>query len=330
MTTTTTLADASAITATPTDLPALPTGAFNYVLDNPVAAQNLNSCLPASQSIAWDCANGANLNIGVHMQSSQQPLFTIGYTTPPNPGAPNSHNTHIRYGAQPPALPGPVNIYLARDRQDWDLGPAYTFQQAYTKTVILKAEDLPGSYPKSKRSALDRSLLEERGRTEWNQDEFVSIAAKPWYCFWNGTLLKVFVYVTRNETNSITSRAASTSSYASATTTAATPQHKRQAGQSTSGTSYPKIIKIEEHRPLRNAPQPYCQQMQIMNDGQPSPYEPHGQPIIFNLNENEPAPFIQRQYVQDGGLAPPPPPPINGKEKRQVGPDSWCMCKWQN
>ena len=322
------MADASALTATPTDLPALPTGAFNYVLDRPVADQMSNSCLPTTQSIAWGCATGANMNISINMQSLQKPQLTIGFTTPPNPQAPNSLSTQIRYGPQPPTLPGPVNLNLARDNLEWNLGPAYIFQQPYAKTVILKADDLPGSYPKSKRFADDSSFLEERGQIGWNQGEFVSIADKPWYCFWNGTYLEAFIYVTQNENFSSASTTVTGSSSASPTTMVSVPYHKRQASQSTSGATYPKVIKIIERRPLRNIPQPYCQQMQIMNNGQPSPYQPNGQPIIFNLNEHEPIPLQQQQFRQTGDPAPPSSAPQ--KEKRQVGQRAWCMCEWQS
>ena len=326
--TTTTVPDASPITVTPTNLPPLPTGGFNYVLNNPVAGQNSNSCLPVSQSNAWDCATTANLNIGVMMQGPHEPLLTIGYTMPPNPQTPNPPNPQIRYGAQPPALPGQVNMNLMRDSHEWSLGPAYFFQQTYNKTVILRAEDLPGSYPNSKRSAQDWPWLEERGQSEWIMNDFVTIADKPWYCFWNGTFLEGFIYVTQNEGSSSTSNAAAASSFVSATTTAGLPRGKRQAGLSTSGTTFPKVIKIEERRPLRNPPQPYCQQMQIMNDGRPSPYEPQGQPIIANLTETEPPPLQQQQLEQSQG--PTPPPAASYNEKRQAGSNSWCMCEWQN
>lgn len=322
MTTTTTLADASPITVTPSNLPALPTGAFNYVLKDPVTDQTSNSCLPASQSSAWDCATSATLSIGVTLQGPRQPLLTIGYATTPNPQGPNSINTQIRYGAQPPTVPGPVNMNLMRDEREWSLGPAYSFQQPYTKTVIVKTEDLPGNYPRAKRSAREWSMIEERGRSEWTQNDFVSIADKPWYCFWNSTLLEVFIYVTQNESSP------TASSYASATTTTTAPQRKRQAGQPTSGTMYPRVIKLEEHRPLRDPPQPYCQQMQILNNGQPSPYEPQGAPIIFNLTETEPAPLQQQQLQQNRG--PTTPPPASYKKKRQALPNSLCMCEWQN
>ena len=262
------------------------------------------------------------------MQGPLKPLLTISYTMAPNPQTLNPPSPQIRYGAQPPVLPGQVNMNLMKDSHERSLGPAYFFQQAYNKTVILKAEDLPGSYPISKRSAQDWPWLEERGQSEWILNDFVSIADKPWYCFWNGTFLEGFVYVTQNEGSSSASNAAAASSFASATTTVAVPQGKRQAGPSTSGTPYPKVIKIEERRPLRNPPQPYCQQMQIMNNGQPEPYEPQGHSIIVNLNETEPIPAQQQQLKQSEGSTPSPAASYN--KKRQAGPNSFCMCEWQN
>ena len=306
--TTTTLADASPI-ATPPNLPSLPTGAYNYIINNAVPGANSNSCLPASQSNAWDCATGANLNINVTMQASQTPFLSIGYTMASDPQLPSPPKPQVRYGAQPPTLPVPVKMRLMGDRDEVNSGPAYFFQQAYTKTVILKTQDLSDV---------------QRGQSNWVLNDFVNVTDKPWYCFWNGTLLEGFIYVTRNEDGPSASTDAVTSSFASATATGIASKRRRQAGLATSGTTYPKVIKIEERRPLRNPPQPYCQQMQ-MDSGEPTPYELNGQPNIVNLNETEPLP-LQQQQLQE----PSPPSTNSHKEKRQAGPNSNCMCEWQN
>ena len=259
------------------------------------------------------------------MQGSSTPLLSIGCAMTSDPQMPNPPNPQIRYGAQPPSLPAPVNMNLMRDKYNLDDGPAYFFQQTYNKTVILKAQDLAIGSQRSKRSAQDWSLLEERGQSSWGLNEFVNIADRPWYCFWNGTFLEGFIYVTQKEGSPSASNVAAASSFASATPTGSASKGKRQAGLATAGTTYPKVIKIEERRPVRNPPQPYCQQMQIMNGGQPAPYEPNGQPIIVNLTESEP-PTLAQQQLQ----APPPPSPNKHKDKRQSGPISKCVCEWRN
>ena len=287
---------------------------------------NLNLCLPVPQRDAWDCPDGANLNVSVSILAPHTPQLSIGYTMPSDPQMPNPPSPQIRYGAQPPTLPAPVSMNLMRDKDEWSNGPAYFFQQSYNKTVILKTSEL-STYQKSKRSETDLSSLIERRQSSWKLNQFVNIADKPWYCFWNGTFLEGFVYVTQNEGSPQASNAAAASSFASATASATVSgysKERRQAGLTTKANTYPKVIKIEERRPLRNAPAPYCQQMQIMNSGQPAPYEPNGSPIIFNLTENEPMPLQQQMYQ------PPPPPPNNYQEKRQARTNSNCMCEWQN
>lgn len=266
------------------------------------------------------------------MPAPHAPQLSIDYTLPADPQMPDPPNPQIRYGAQPPVSHGPVNMNLMRDKKEWNNGPAFFFQQSFNKTVILKTSDLPGSYDKAKRSEPDVSSNVERRQSDWVLNEFVMIADKPWYCFWNGTLLEGFIYVTQNEGSPEASNAAAASSFASATAaaTSAAPytgstKKRRQAGLTTNSNTYPKVIKLEERRPLRNPPAPYCQQMQIMNSGQPAPYEPEGQPIIFNLTENEPLPLAQAAY-----LPPPPSPATSYKGKRQAGQNSNCMCEWQN
>ena len=259
------------------------------------------------------------------MQGPHTPLLSIGYAMTSDAQMPNPPNPQIRYGAQPPTLPVQVDMTLVRDRDEWNEGPASFFQQLYNKTVILKAQDLTAGSQSSKRSMQHWSWLVERGQSSWVLNDFVNIADKPWYCFWNGTFLEGFIYVTQSEGSPSASNIAAASSFASATPTGTASKRRRQAGLATSGTTYPKVIKIEERRPLRNTPQPYCQQMQIMNGGQPAPYTPNGQPIIVNLIETEPLP-LQQQQLQE-----PPPSSTNSyKEKRQAGPISNCMCEWQN
>lgn len=127
---TTTFADATPVTATPTDLPALPTGAFTYMLSSPIAGRNTNSCLDSVHGSAWDCSTGAVLNIDVIMQGPHNPRLTIDFQMKPDPQAPSPPAPLIRYGAQPPRLPLQVDLDLMGDNNERDKGPAFFFPAA--------------------------------------------------------------------------------------------------------------------------------------------------------------------------------------------------------
>lgn len=63
--------------------------------------------------------------------------------------------------------------------------------------------------------------------------------------------------------------------------------------------------------------------MMVLEDGQVTPILQGGQPITLNLLETEPNPGqVQRSSGE--------PPFSSTKEKRQAGPNSNCMCEWQN
>ena len=256
----------------------------------------------------------------------------------------------IRYGAQPPQLNGPSPLVLMENRDDSTRGPAYTFVQPYNKTVILREDDLPGGYPPPKRSLLERwsfneeavdkpARLHERDDSTWGSDSIAQPTDKPWYCFWNGTILEGFIFITQNASSSASenttspSAAATSEAYYQGTNQ---PPSKRQA--SSSPLQYPKLVKIEERRPQYNCVQPYCQQMQILNTGQPGPLQNPitGDLIIVNLTESEPPFQHQAQEVPGGEGGPSGPwdsaPTTGGQPRRRshnkrqsLNP---CQCGW--
>ena len=291
----------------------------------------------------------------------------------------------VQYGAQPPQLDHQYPLVLMENRDEPTKGPAYIFGQLYNKTVILKEGDIPGGYLSPKRSLLERwslnegvidksTRLHERDGSTWGSDSIVQPSDKPWYCFWNGTILEGFIFLTQNASSSASesttspyaaatsSYAAATSSYAAATSSyaaaispyaAATspyavatseaypqPMHgppgKRQASPNLH--QYPKMIKIQERRPQYNCIQPYCQQMQILDNGQPGPLRSQttNELIIVNLTESEP-PFQHQEQVVSGDESGPPGPwdsaPTTGGQPRRRSHTkrqyhNSCQCEW--
>ena len=342
--------DVEPLTSTPSNLPPLPTGSYAITLDNPGTVSN--SCLTnTTQASAWDCATGANLSITVTM-TNNIPQVQLSYPIPPN--------TPVRYGSQPPQFNGQAPMMLMESRANSNKGPAWIFLQYFNKTVILPQEDLPSPYPlpKPKRSLLKRWFFNDDGLGEptnlherdqysqWTNDHFATPPDKPWYCFWNGTTLEGLIFVTQNadldedDSTAYPSAAATSAVYPSSLQDPDQPsasQYKRQAPPSPSPSPYPKMVKIIERRIEYNAVHPYCQQMQILNTGQPAPLpDPvNGGPIIVYLTETEPTLHNQVQQVAAGAGFPPSMPTSTpyGQSKRRANSKRStpiCQCQWMS
>ncbi|KAL9099161.1 MAG: hypothetical protein Q9163_005297 [Psora crenata] len=272
--------DAVPLAPTPTNLPPIPTGTFAVILNNP--STTTNSCLAdASQNNAWDCSTGASLSVVVKLPAAGEnraPVIAISYPPP---------KATIQYGAQPPQLGGYTILSLMKDKSAFHKGPAYAFMQQYNKTVVVKEGDLPGGIPNSKRDpanslrrwlggALDRDHWEsffKRQQSDWTQREFAQPGDRPWYCFWNGTTLTGFIYVTQDLDSDV--EAAATSGLSKRQEPSAPPQ-------------YPKQIKIEERQDPYNPSLPYCQQFQVLYNYQLNPVNrDNGTPNVVNLAESE-------------------------------------------
>jgi hypothetical protein len=123
-------------------------------------------------------------------------------------------------------------------------GPAYLFQKSYDKLVIL-----PESASIARRGAVGSG------------PGVVQPGDRPWFCYWNETLLEVFIY------SNLTSSETSATSISTSTSTISLADAPVQTGSS----RYPKVIKME-NSVQSGAPDPYCQQMEISNDGLAMPF----------------------------------------------------------
>ncbi|KAL6718982.1 hypothetical protein ACLMJK_003217 [Lecanora helva] len=338
--------DAISLTSTPSNLPPLPTGTFAVTLDEPNAVKD--SCLTnKNQASAWDCATGARLSMEVQIMGSR-PLVSLSYPQPPSPS--------IRYGAQPPQLGGQVPLVMMSDKYESTKGPAYLFTQQYNKTVIVHNQDIPGGVPtNSKRSFLKR-WFSKHGDTEdrasiygrdsddsdWTDNSIAVPGDKPWYCYWPGTILEGFIYITEDVDEDDDGFQASSSAAAStsAPSSLSDSVNKRQAPQNLQ--PYPKVVKIEERRnpfPIK----PYCQEMQILNTNEPGLVtdQATGQLIQVQLDESESV--VQHQFNPVGSWGPAAPSSIpsfpafptgipgrkRATERRDLsGTGSACQCQW--
>tara|TARA_R110002003_G_scaffold44_4_gene3207 strand:+ start:11906 stop:12679 length:774 start_codon:yes stop_codon:yes gene_type:complete len=249
----------------------------------------------------------------------------------------------ILYGLQPPAL-DPQAMQLVSDLDYKAYGPAYHFADRYDKLVILRPEELNLFTSKMKRQ-------------DFRQKFQVRPGDYPWYCFWNNTYIEGYIYVDDNSTAaSFTAfptnapsgspsasydlagflATASTAAPASLTgsnsppgaTPTPAPAVRRDAQSDASLPPrippYPRIVKIEERR-LPNSPQPYCQQMVLLDNGRIAPaLNGNDGPKKILLQEIDPT---YEEYFQAQATP-------TGNAKRGVGllqrsdPSDACHCQW--
>lgn len=262
----TTTFDAMPLTASPTGLSALPTGTYALPISVPSAVQN--SCLSnTEQSSAWSC---------------QVPMSSYTIVITPIAGTSYFHSNEVDlnlgnstfggyypYGTQPPVLLQTQVLNLVTDSQDPGKGPAWFFELPYNKLVIVQEDSLsaPGSVSTTGASKRDVEERDHQASDFMMRKQVAQPGDKPWFCYWNGTLLEAFIYV--NQTSSAGSKTTSTA-------TTSTPY--QTGGSTTSATSssssgssaepiwlppYPKVMKIEERRiPGDQSIPPYCKHLQ--------------------------------------------------------------------
>merc|ERR1712093_801606 len=174
----------------------------------------------------------------------------------------NTFGDYYAFGTQPPILNQDQVLNLVTDSQEPSKGPAWFFEMPYNKIVAQ-----PGD--------------------------------RPWFCYWNGTLLEAFIYVNltssagRSASTSPASAAASiTSSYGSSVPSATPTPSSGSSGSSQQfkfPPAYPNVLKIEERRvPGPQEIPPYCVQHIIDDYGAAAvATNSTGQPVIVYLNETD-------------------------------------------
>ncbi|OCK82201.1 hypothetical protein K432DRAFT_293758 [Lepidopterella palustris CBS 459.81] len=195
----------------------------------------------------------------------------------------------------------------------------------------------------------------------------------PWYCYWNQTFIEGYLYVQDNSSAATDMGSSSTSgattsppSSPSSSSPTSKPDTSRASIISTSAftypttypsgsfswptthptsipyvhrrdprpPAYPRIVKIEERR-LPGSPQPYCQKMQVLDNGNlVQAINSIGGAIIINLQETDPS--LQQFSAQSAG-----PASMSGAAatstsatnlKREISPrddpQNACHCQW--
>jgi hypothetical protein len=321
-----------------------PTGPYNLPTDE--INLNSSSCVVDNAlSAAWGCMSSGGLWIDIEPLGS---FYQVAFQ-------PFPVDVNFTYGAQPPNLNGVSQpLFPFMDKDASSLGPALFFYDLYDKLTIRKrphnfqvyvpaltfravpAEALNNSTP-NKRSLSTNDIAAR----SFAQGRVGQIGDRPWFCWFNQTILEFFIYLDHNTTSLNTSTSpfspsstsmpmdgvptnfyppSSTSGYPSPQSSWS-PQEERRAyhyrrdtgnwRNTIYTTNYPLWIKLEEKRKPENNIQPYCQQMRILDSLTIVPQE--GVPII-NVSEIEPSSTSRyKRAGMDGSTA-------------ALG--SNCVCEW--
>ncbi|KAJ5239813.1 hypothetical protein N7468_004432 [Penicillium chermesinum] len=264
--------DYSAITSTPTNIQAAPTG--HYLI--PAVLRNYSRFCVDDHDIkqVWSCVEKpSDFEIKLEESDGQKSII-FDYSTP---------TSTYTYGAQQPYLPTPTqNLSMAFDTSEAGLGPALFFFALFNKLVILP-EDTFTSSSISSRDLSERELSDPYADAFLDRTTVAKPGDKPWFCWWNSTLMEFFLYVNQSTVDQFPStETAVTGGDLAASTATAQPYAKR----SDPIANYPRKIKIEERRDYAEAESPYCQQMQVDKNGN---LDPIPQSIV-QIKEIEPAP----------------------------------------
>lgn len=279
--TVTTTYDARPLATPPPGLPRLPTG--NFLLGI-TSTQGSSSCLKrTNETGAWGCDLAPGPPLQVQISDSTSGPFSIQFLS-----RPNTFPVPPRYGAQPPILNQAQKLSQVMDIGDPSRGPSWFFLVPYPKVVILRNSTFAKDGTVTKRTIED-ALEAERQLAERDDDDglmyrkrdmIATPGHRPWYCYWNNTILEGFIYVTQN------------SSKALGSSLDAPPPTASDAALPSGSVPYPKKVKLVERR-MASTPttvQPYCQQMQVLDDLTigPAPVEDNGPPTKVWIDESPP------------------------------------------
>jgi len=338
----------------------LPTG--SYALPLGIPQESNPGCLTqASQYSAWSCKmTFAPLVLTINDTVVGDQTFQVASMN----SGPSVPNKSILYGLQSPVLEmKPMELVLDLDYKAY--GPAYHFSARYDKLVILPPDELnlgagltkrqdekyrqrfqvkPGDYPWFcywNSTYVEGYIYSEDNSTAASFTSFPTQWPTPTPSSADTSRsAAVTVAAAATATTSSSTLSASTQPAAVAVTPSSVPMDVVVpiSGRDTSSDAssaprmppYPRIVKVEERR-LPNSPQPYCQQMLLLDNGdiRPAP-SPNDSPIRIWLQESDPT-YQEYFAAQSAGALTP-----DSKSKRQSSPSiqrrsdppDACHCQW--
>ncbi|KAE8353333.1 hypothetical protein BDV28DRAFT_133406 [Aspergillus coremiiformis] len=257
--------DATPISAIPSNLPPAPTG--NYWV--PAGPKNSSKFCIVDQDYnpSWGCMKQGKIPVSVTGTESSR---NITFANEPI-------SSSFTYGAQAPYFSNPTqSLSLMMDSSDLSLGPALTFFSLFDKLVVVP-QDTFSSSSVSKRGVSEGDVM----AAALHRLQTAHVGDKPWFCWWNSTVMEFFLYLNQSTKESL---------YGS--TSIQLDPSKATVSSSSSVSNYPLRIKMDEKRDYPEAPSPYCQQMQVMDNGAISPISQQ----TIQIKELEPTPTTTFKY----------------------------------
>ena len=179
--------------STPANLPPLPTGSFNLGL-TPPSESNAKCLTNPSQGQAWMCTPGSFMYLNVTPSDGDTTQVTLS-------NAFGRDDPSLPYGPLTPHIDKSVGVTLMYDKDNPEFGPAYFFQTQYTKVVVLPDYLFNGTTATSAKRSVDEGVAAmqlDRRSIEGRDVPHPKPGEKPWYCYWNDTVLEGFIYVTQD------------------------------------------------------------------------------------------------------------------------------------
>ncbi|KAL2827046.1 hypothetical protein BDW59DRAFT_144590 [Aspergillus cavernicola] len=268
--------DATPFSGTPYNVPAVPTGKWAI----PAEPKNQSKfCIQdQGQTSSWGCLSGRSIPIKVGGDEDDR---TVGFESDPLPKT-------LTYGAQAPFFTeSSMSLDLVMDTGDLSLGPALSFFTFFDKLIVVP-EDTFSSSTGSKRAVSEEEVFAGVHHRKRESD----VGDRPWFCWWNSTVMEFFLYI--NQTTK-ESRYSSSNSQVDSSNSSSDDDDDDDKVSTTNSLSkrgddslsnYPRRIKMEERRDNAQAQAPYCQQMQVMDDGSFETVSPD----TIGISVNEPTP----------------------------------------
>jgi hypothetical protein len=208
---------------------------------------------------------------------------------------------------------------LMQDKTNMSLGPALFFFTDFDKVIIIAEEDFPAIAPE-KRSVREAEVL-QRGLNPTNPPTVAQPGHRPWFCWWNVTFLEAFIYVNQTRTGYLNLPSPTIGAIEDPETTSGADEFPVPPDPgSKADMLYPWLVKIEEKRFVQHGPAPYCEQMQLMDDGTiAGPLE--GGPVLIEELDVSRAPGVVEAFPQI----------LKREDEEEPGPEvENCFCQWFN
>ncbi|KAI9372669.1 hypothetical protein BJX61DRAFT_427910 [Aspergillus egyptiacus] len=263
--------DATPFTGIPYNVPPIPTGTFTI----PAEPKNQSKfcILDQDQTPSWGCLSGRSIPINV---KGDEDARVIDFGS-------NSLPKTLTYGAQPPLFTDPsIPLDLVMDGSDLSLGPAWSFFTFFDKLVVVP-EDTFSSAAASKREVSEEEVFAGVYHRKRESD----VGDRPWFCWWNSTAMEFFLYInetTKEERYSTEDKLVESRPSSNDDNDKVYTADSLAKRSNSSLPNYPRRIKMEEKRDYAEAHPPYCQQMEIKDNGSVETVSPE----TIGISVNEP------------------------------------------